>query len=394
VARIVIAPDSFKGSLDAAAVAQGIAEGWHLERPDDEIVLLPLADGGEGTLDALAAASQGAERMPVVVTGPDDRPHRAEWLLLPSSGRRGHSLGVVELANTSGIELLGEDLRPLEAHTLGFGEAILAALDHGVDELVLGIGSSASTDGGLGVLRALGAEFLDSRGEPVGLGAAGLLSLASVDLSGLRLPPAGGVTVLSDVSAPLCGATGAAAVFGPQKGLEPNDVERVDEALRAYADLLVGALADAPRAGRGSPPPDPGRPGAGAAGGTGFGLLAWGARLVPGAGHVAAMLGLAEHCAEADLVITGEGRFDSQSLLGKVPGMVLDQAAETGRPVALIAGGIADDAPRERFFEATALAELAPSTERAIAEPEAYLREAASATARRLGTRLGGLSTR
>ena len=201
---------------------------------------------------------------------------------------------MVELASTSGIELLGSPpkLRPWDADTRGFGEAIAAALSHGVSRLLLGIGSSASTDGGAGMLTALGARFTDAAGRPIAPGARGLATVAHADLRDLAPLPPGGVTVLTDVTSPLLGPRGAAAVFGPQKGAAPGDIPLLDTALARLAELLGG---------------DPDVPGSGAAGGTGFGLLAWGARLVPGAEAVAKLIDLPERIAAASLVITGEG---------------------------------------------------------------------------------------
>ncbi|MGO1737153.1 MAG: glycerate kinase [Leucobacter sp.] len=377
--RVVIAPDSFKGSLAAAEVAEAIAEGWLSARPDDEVMQLPLADGGEGTLAAFAAALPDAARMPVSVSGPVGESVDSEWLFLPRSDSRPHSLGVVELANTSGIELLPDELQPFEAHTLGFGEAIRAALEHGVDGLVLAIGSSASTDGGSGMLRALGARITRVSGAEIGLGAKGLGAVYAADLSGLLPLPAAGVTVLTDVTAPLFGSHGAAAVFGPQKGLSPLDVPVVDDGLRRYAEVM-SAVAGTPEAAM--------EAGAGAAGGTGFGLLLWGATLMPGASRVAELVDLAGNCAGADVVITGEGRFDAQSALGKVPGLALEYAASAGARPILIAGDIADDlastSALEQFGASLSLTELAGSREDALARPAHWLHRAAREAARRV----------
>ncbi|MFK4808501.1 glycerate kinase, partial [Microbacterium sp. ZW CA_36] len=215
---VVIAPDSFKGTIGAAAAAEALAGGWSRVRPSDDVRLMPMADGGEGTVDAFAAAVPGARRMPVTVTGPEGTPVEASWVLLPATADAPRGTAVVELANTSGIELLGAPprLRPLDAHTRGFGEAIAAALAHGVSRLVLGIGSSSSTDGGTGMLTALGARFTDAAGAPIVDGARGVAAVSAADLSGLVALPPEGVTVLSDVTNPLLGTRGAAAVFGPQ----------------------------------------------------------------------------------------------------------------------------------------------------------------------------------
>jgi glycerate kinase len=370
--RVVFAPDSFKGTIGAAEAAAALAEGWRSIRRHDELILRPMADGGEGTVAAFATAVPGAVRMPVTVTGPVGAPAAAEWLLLPRTPDAPHRTGVVELASTSGIELLGSPprLRPLDAHTRGFGQAIADALAHGVDRLVLGIGSSASTDGGAGLLSALGARFTDAAGRPVADGGRGLAALASVDLSRLvPLPPAG-VTVLSDVTNPLLGARGAAAVFGPQKGAGPGEVATLEEGLARLA-----ALIDV----------DPETPGAGAAGGTGFGLLAWGAVLVPGSAAVADLIGLRAAVAAASVVVTGEGSFDGQSAAGKVPAHVAAIAAETGAAVALAAGRIAPGADISAFAGTVSLTDLAGSADAAMADPARWLAEAGAELARALG---------
>lgn len=365
-ARIVIAPDSFKGTIDAARAAGALAAGWASVRPGDELVRRPMADGGEGTLDAIAAATPGARRMPVTVTGPDDRPVATHWLLLPDG------TGVVELAATSGLTLLGAPA-PLTAHTRGFGEAIAAALDHGVRRLVLAIGGSASTDGGAGMLAALGARFAPLEGGHP-RGPADLEHVTSVDLSHLRALPDSGVVVLCDVDAPLTGERGAAAVFGPQKGLAAADVPRVDGSLARCASLLSASLSASTA--------DPATPGAGAAGGTGFALLAWGATLTPGAAAVADTIGLDAALAEADLVVTGEGRFDAQTAGGKVAHEVARRAATQGVPCALVAGAIDPAAEASAFADAVSLTELAGSSSAAIADPAHWLRAAGARLAR------------
>jgi glycerate kinase len=369
---VVVAPDSFKGTIGAAAAAGAISDGWRRVRPHDRVRLLPMADGGEGTIDAFATAVPGARRMPVTVTGPDGTRVEASWLLLPPDERAPQGTGVVELAGTSGIELLGSPprLRALDAHTRGFGEAIGAALDHGVTRLVLGIGSSASTDGGTGMLSALGARFTDAAGKAILDGGRGLAALAEADLTPLRPLPPGGVTVLTDVTNPLLGERGAAAVFGPQKGATPADVVALDSGLAHLADL-VGA--------------DARTPGAGAAGGTGFALLAWGARLVPGSEAVAELVRLPEAIAAASVVVTGEGSYDGQSAAGKVPAHVAALAASAGVPVALVAGRIAADADVSGFAGRASLTELAGSAAAAMSDPARWLADAGAAIARSLG---------
>ncbi|MET0735178.1 MAG: glycerate kinase [Microbacterium sp.] len=369
MSTVVFAPDSFKGSIAAAAAASALADGWAQARPGDRAILRPMADGGEGTLEAFAVAVPGAVRMPVVVDGPDGRRTDAAWLLLPPTPDAPSGTGVVELASTSGIELLGARLLPDSAHTRGFGQAIAAALDHGVSRLVLGIGSSASTDGGTGLLTALGARFADASGVSIRPGAEGLIDLAAADLTSLRSPPVAGAVVLTDVTNPLLGPTGSAAVFGPQKGLDPAGVARAEAGLARLADLLGT---------------DPATAGAGAAGGAGYGLLAWGARLVPGSAEVAALIGLAEAIAEASVVVTGEGSFDGQSAAGKAPTHVAALAAAAGIPVALVGGRIAADADASGFAASVSLTDLAGSSDAAIDEPARWLRLAGAALARLL----------
>lgn len=359
--RIVLAPDSFKGTATAGEAADALARGWRSVASSDAVVAKPMADGGEGTLDAFAAAVPGAVRVPVAVRGPDDRPTDAAWLRLPDGS------AVVELALTSGITLL-DPLRPLDAHTSGFGEAIAAALDAGARRLLLAIGGSSSTDGGAGALAALGGVFVDADGAPIAPGARGLGTVARVDLSGLRPLPPDGALILSDVTNPLLGPAGAAAVFGPQKGATPELVATMEEALARLVHAVPGgaALAEAP--------------GAGAAGGTGFGLLAWGARMAGGSGAVADAIGLTDALAGADIVITGEGRFDAQSAAGKVPSEVAARAAAAGVPVALVAGAI--DADASGFAASASLTDLAGSAAAAMADPLRWLEAAGAALAR------------
>lgn len=374
---VVFALDSFKGSIAAAAAVDALRDGWRGVAPSADILARPMADGGEGTLDAFAAAVPGARRMPVRVTGPDDLARDAAWLLLPATDDAPDGVAVVELASTSGIELLGERRLPWDAHTRGFGQAIAAALDHGVSRIVLGIGSSASTDGGVGMLTALGARVTDATGAPVAAGARGLDGVAHVELSGLRARPTGGVTVLSDVTNPLLGETGAAAVFGPQKGLDAAGVARADAGLARLAAVLQAGAARAEG-------DLAGVPGAGAAGGTGFGLLVWGADLVPGSAEVADLVGLRAALEAASVVVTGEGSYDGQSAAGKVPSHVAALAADAGIPVALVAGRIAPDADVAGFAASVSLTDLAGSPDAAMADPARWLRAAGETLARAL----------
>jgi glycerate kinase len=356
--RVAIAPDSFKGTATAIEVTAALAEGWLSVRPGDTLIRMPLADGGEGTLDAFDIAVPGARRMPVTVSGPDGRQVDASWILLPDNS------AVVELAATSGITLL-DPLQPMDAHTLGFGQAIAAALDAGVDRLYLAIGGSASTDGGVGVLTALGAAFADADGRPVAPGGRGLGTVASVDRAHLRAVPAGGAMILSDVTNPLLGPAGAAAVFGPQKGADAAQVSELDAGLRRLATIL-GA--------------DPGTPGAGAAGGTGFALLAWGAVVASGADAVGEVMRAPAAVASAAVVLTGEGRFDGQSDAGKVPSYVRSLAERFGASAMLVAGAIAADPAG--FTAAVSLTDLAGGPDAAMAETVHWLRQAGAHLAR------------
>jgi glycerate kinase len=352
--RVVMAPDSLTGSASAVEAAEALRRGWLRARPDDDVVIAPMADGGQGTLDVLAAAVPGARRVPVRVTGPDDRPVDAHWLLLPDG------TGVVEVASTSGITLL-DPLRPLTAHTRGFGQAIRAALDAGVPRLLLALGGSSSTDGGVGALRELGARILWADGAEAGDGGGSLAEIAGVDRAGLLPLPAGGARILGDVRAPLTGPAGAAAVYGPQKGATADDVRTLDAGL-AHLAVVLGV--------------DPATPGSGAAGGTAAGLLAWGAEPASGSAGVAEAIGLAGLIARADVVITGEGRFDLQSRTGKVPSRVLDLAAAHGTTAVLVAGSI--QASTDGFAAVRSLSDLAGSGAVARADAVAWLERAAA----------------
>jgi glycerate 2-kinase len=352
--RVVIAPDSFKGTIGATAAAEALAEGWRDGRPGDEVHCIPLADGGEGTLEVLAAAWPGARWHPARVRGPAAGSADSCWLELPGG------TAVVELASTSGLPLLATP-DPLRAHCAGVGDLIGRALDAGATAIVIGLGGSACTDGGTGALAALGARFLDTAGRELPLGGGALAGLAGVDLTGLRSAPPGGVTCLTDVAAPLLGPGGAAAVFGPQKGADQRQVAVLEAGLARLAALLGGA---------------PGAPGAGAAGGAGYGLAAaWGASIVPGAAELGRISGLDQAVRGAALVITGEGRYDLTSAGGKVTGTVIAAAQRAGAAAALVAGLIAAEPPAG-VGQAVSLAGLAGGAWRAAADPARWLRVA------------------
>lgn len=346
--RIVFAPDSFKGTVSADDAAALLAAGWRNVRPADEVLLMPMADGGEGTLDVLARAIPSAQwRSAPGCTGPDGRRVDARYLLLPGD------VGAVELARTSGLPLM-RNPDPLGATTRGLGDVIAIALDAGARELVIAVGGSASTDGGAGALVALGLRLLDATGKPVDDGGGALATLARVNNGELRAPPAGGVRVLTDVTHPLLGPTGAAAVFGPQKGASTLEVALLDAALARFAALLGG---------------DPTAPGAGAAGGTAFGFAAaWGARIVPGAAAIADLIGLDDALTGADFVVTGEGRLDDSSWHGKVVGEV---AGRTTVPLGIACGSATGQPPVTA--DVVTLAELAGSVEAAVADPKRWL---------------------
>ncbi|MFU8851781.1 glycerate kinase [Micromonospora sp. SL1-18] len=360
--RVVVAPDSFKGSLSAHDAARALADGWLARRPGDDVRLLPMADGGEGTVDAFAAALPAAERRTVAVPGPDGNTVAAAWLRLPDG------TAVLELAQSSGLPLMAAP-DPLGAHTYGLGAVAGAALDAGAIRLVVGLGGSASTDGGTGALRALGLRLRDAQGRDLPLGGAALADLAEIDATELLPPPPGGTHLLVDVTAPLTGPAGAAAVYGPQKGAGPDDVTLLDVAMRRFAALTDG---------------DPDQPGAGAAGGTAYGLAAlWGARIAPGAPTIAALVGLVDALADADVVLTGEGRFDETSLTGKVVGSLFEQAGRDTLRVGVVAGQVTGPVPGS-VSAALSLVELAGSVTAALSDPAMWLFEAGGIMAQRL----------
>lgn len=325
--KIVIAPDSFKGSLSSTEAAQAMARGVQRALPEAELVLLPLSDGGEGLVESLVTAS-GGELLEYEVTGPLGSPVTAQMGLM-GGGRT----AVIEMAQASGLVLVPEAERnPLVTTTFGTGELIAKALDLGCDHLIIGIGGSATNDGGMGMAQALGVRFLDGEGELLGSGGGELARLASIDLSRLdpRLEDVR-IEVACDVNNPLTGPQGASHVYGPQKGATPEMVEFLDAALARYDRILQRDAGQ-----------DVGRvPGAGAAGGLGAGLMALlGGRLVSGIELVLSALDFETKAAGASLVLTGEGKFDAQSAYGKVPMGVARRSRALGVPVVVIAGTV------------------------------------------------------
>jgi glycerate kinase len=345
---VVVAPDSFKGSAAAADVARYLAEGVLRARPDADVVRLPMADGGEGTLDALVAAWNVAERVTETVDALG-RPTSARWAVSADG-----TLAVVELAEASGIAEVADVLpQPLLATTFGTGLVLRDALDAGVSEILLCLGGSASTDGGAGILRALGARLLGPEGEPVPDGGEGLAAVAHVALDDLH-PRARAVRwrLAVDVTNPLVGERGAARTFGPQKGAAGADLDYLDAGLERWAGVLADASGVDVRE----------LPGGGAAGGVAGGLHAvLGAELEPGAVLVADAVLLADAVAHASLVLTGEGSFDSQSLGGKVADQVAAVASHApGRPpVVVIVGQVLLPASRAAEAGVTAAFSLA-----------------------------------
>jgi glycerate kinase len=325
--RIVAAPDSFKGSVSALDAASAMEAGILRVFPRADVVKAPVADGGEGTVQALVAATRGRLRKSTV-TGPLGRPLEAVWGILGDG-----ATGVIEMAAASGLPLVAEQERnPCLTTTKGTGELVRAALDAGLERLVLGIGGSATNDGGAGFARALGARFLDDSGDEVPEGGAALARVRRIDLSGMdgRLNDLE-ILVACDVDNPLCGPRGASAVFGPQKGAGPEVVGLLDAALARYAGTAKAATGrDAADI-----------PGAGAAGGLGAGLLFFtNARLRPGVEIVLEAMNFEELARSADIVFTGEGNTDFQTAYGKAPVGVASAAKRHGRPVVCVSGGL------------------------------------------------------
>jgi glycerate kinase len=362
--HVVVAPDKFKGTLTASEVAARVTAGIAAVAPGVPVREVPVADGGDGTVDAALAA--GFTRVPVRAEGPVGTPVDTAFAV-----RDG--VAVVEMADVSGLRLLPRDgLAALRASSYGTGEVVAAALEQGCHTVLLGIGGSASTDGGAGMLAALGARLLDADGAELTRGGAALAGLARLELSGLHPKLAAAkVIVASDVDNPLLGPNGAAAIYGPQKGAEPDDVVTLDAALAHWADLLDAATGTALRD----------RPGAGAAGGVGYGALAaLGAELKPGIDLVLELVEFAEALPGARLVVTGEGSLDEQTLAGKAPAGVAAAAVAAGIPVVTVSGRLALAAEQLRaagIRQAYALTDIEPDLARCLAEPGPLLEQLA-----------------
>lgn len=356
--RVLIAPDCFGDSLTALDAARAIAEGWGRGRPGDEVVLAPQSDGGPGFVDVLAARVGAPELRRSRVSGPLRQRVDAEWIFEADT-----ATAYLEAAQACGLARLGgppDSVTAVAAHSRGVGELIGEAVDAGARTVVIGLGGSGCTDGGRGMLDALGG--------PVA---------AAHRLTGVRLIAA------TDVEHPLLGPTGAARVFGPQKGADPATVDRLERRLAEWADRLESVTGRVVR----------GLPGAGAAGGIGAALLALGGRRESGAALIAARTGLAADIAGADLIVTGEGRLDPQSLHGKVVGTLAGLGRAAGTPVLVLAGQVELDRAACRaagISAAYAVADHAGSVRRAIDEAAAQLTALAQVTAERLGREYPG----
>lgn len=361
--KIIIAPDSFKGSLTAREIADNIEKGILSVYPQAEVIKLPMADGGEGTVDALVYATKG-KKIYKEVTGPLGTPVKAYFGILGNE-----NTAIIETAAASGLALVpsGKE-NPLKATTFGTGELIKAALDEGVDKIIIGLGGSATVDGGIGMAQALGISFKDSKGKEVGFGGAELANVQSIDLSNLdrRLKDVE-FLIASDVSNPLYGPNGAAYIFGPQKGATEEMVKFLDDSLRNYARVIknetgkkVGDL-----------------PGGGAAGGLGAALMVFlDAYMNSGIELILDIYNFNTFLDQAALVITGEGRIDKQTLMGKTPYGVAMRAKKYNVPVIAVAGSVEAEAVNElnEYFDGIFSIMLAPVTiEKAILNTENWL---------------------
>ncbi len=371
--NIIVAPDSFKGSLTALEAADAIVQGIRDVLPEAEIVSIPLADGGEGTVEALVRATEG-RILEAEVTGPMGEPVVAHFGLLGDD-----VTGVVEMAQAAGLALVPPEKRnPLLATTYGVGELMLAAVDAGCTQLIVGLGGSATSDGGAGMAQALGVKLLGPGGAELSRGAAGLASLEKIDMSGLD-PRLQGMTVYaaSDVVNPLCGPEGAAAVYGPQKGASEQMVQMLDGALANLAAVVERDLQVEVR----------GLAGAGAAGGLGAGLVAFaGAEIRSGPSLVLQLLHFEEFLESADLLLTGEGKLDRQIEFGKAISGVALLAEKHEVPVIVFTGSLEEEEDKlaERGIGAVVPIAPGPISEQDSMEKAGELLQAAAERAMRL----------
>lgn len=375
--RVLFAPDGFGGSLSAAQAAEAMSSGWGAAVPGDRRVELPLSDGGAGFVEVLHAA-RGGTLHPVTVTGPAGRPVTGRWLDIDG-------IAYVESATACGLHLVDEPTPAgaAAATSRGVGELVADAVRAGLGRVVVGLGGSACTDGGAGLLVALGVSVLDAAGEPVDDGGAGLADVASVTGLADALPAGVELDVAGDVDSPLHGVLGAARVFGPQKGADADTVVALDAALARWGTVLGAA------AGHGGLAEEPG---AGAAGGLGAALVALGASRHSGGALVRGLVALDEALAAADLVVTGEGSFDMQSLRGKITAVVAHEAAARHTPCLVLAGQVhvgGGEALEHGVHGAYSTAADAGSLEDALADPAGTLYALAAGVARHWGGRTG-----
>lgn len=356
MAKILLVPDSFKGSATSQEVADAVGKGWLQERPEDQITSIAFADGGEGALDSIESAVDSSVRVPLGAQSGDGREQNCYWLLV------GGETAVIEMAMICGITTV-EKLDALGAHSYGLGQAIAAAAgDVRVKEILIAVGGSASTDAGVGALMALGYECVDSSGSAIALGGGALSELKKI--SGEFVAPVRGIKILVDVQSPMTGVDGAAHVFGPQKGASVADVESLDKGLKNFLTVVGGIDT----------------PGYGAAGGVSGGLaLVLGAQIVSGVETLAAITGVAEKLSQVDLMITGEGAFDSQSYQGKVVGYLLEQAKSHGVD-AMVVCGVNKNGDDEKVIS---LVEIAPFIDEAMSKSKYWLEVAGGMLAQR-----------
>ncbi|WEG13215.1 glycerate kinase [Pullulanibacillus sp. KACC 23026] len=362
--NIVISPDSFKGSLSALKVGDTIGQALKEKHPDWQFDILPMADGGEGTVDALLFATNGT-KVELEVTGPFGTKITSYYGVLGDN-----KTVVMEIANTAGLVLVGEERDPLKTTSFGLGELIGHALKEGYRDFIIGLGGSATNDGGMGLLQALGITFFNQEGEVLSPCGASLNDVYEIDSSGLepRLKEAF-FTIACDVENRLCGEQGATYIYGPQKGLKPEQLKATDRSMNNYANLVEAKLEKKVQD----------IPGAGAAGGLGFAFLILGAELKSGAAIVADVLGLEEKIEHADWIITGEGKSDAQTLFGKVPYYVAKLAKTYDKKTILISGSLGDGHEKlyDCFFSCHSIVSKPMSLDEAMEQAEPLLYDAA-----------------
>ena len=327
--KVTVAIDSFKGSLSSLQAGSAVSEGIKRVFPNSNVKIFPIADGGEGTVDAMSTI-EGSTKQNVKVHGPLNTQVCAEYVIIENTA-------VIEMSAAAGITLIDKkDLNPLETTTYGVGEIISDAIDKGCRNFIIGIGGSATNDGGVGMLKALGFEFKDCQGNEIPLGAKGLQNLHSIKTENVvKEIKECTFRIACDVKNPLCGDNGCSAVYGPQKGATPQMIKDMDKWLSDYAEIAKTINTDA----------NPDFPGAGAAGGMGFAFSAFlNGELKPGIELIMSEINLESHIKDADIVITGEGRLDGQSAMGKVPVGVAKLAKKYNKPVIAFAGAVTDDA--------------------------------------------------